>query len=278
MLTCPKIQAQVLTNKGAETSQDLQQKQIMCRKYLPVFSFASWSSSARLLSMSSACWRPWQSSQRIKAPRVAASRVPSMSTLITWTYCHRLDSLLFSGTWLCHHFEIDSLHTGEDDVGGISAPLKSFWMGLDFLIVSPKICKTPFLWLYFRSLQERYLCIFLYEVEHNTSLVGWMPVLGAYSGYCLKRPDTEAFPLEDASVSLAPIHITHIDHRHPEGTGRHDGAPWDSSQTDRFQGLRGDSEATEKIGWVLFFQAVLMSRNKTLFIWSHLPPLWRGNS
>ena len=33
--------------------------------------------------------------------------------------------------------------------------------------------------------------------------------------------------------------IEDIDHRHPEGTGRHDGACWDSSQTDRFQGLRG---------------------------------------
>ena len=61
-------------------------------------------------------------------------------------HVHRLDSLLFSGTWLCHHLEIDSLLTGEGDVGGISAPLKSFWMGLDFLIFSPKICKTPFLW------------------------------------------------------------------------------------------------------------------------------------
>ena len=39
---------------------------------------------------------------------------------------HRLDSLLFSGTQLCHHLEIDSLLTGEGDVGGISAPLKSF--------------------------------------------------------------------------------------------------------------------------------------------------------
>ena len=81
--------------------------------------------------------------------------------------------------------------------------------------------------------------IFLYEVEHNTPLVGWVPALEAYSEYRPKRPDTEAFSLEDASGSLAPISVTHIDFHHHEGTGRHDGAHWDSIQTDRFQGLRG---------------------------------------
>lgn len=38
----------------------------------------------------------------------------------------------------------------------------------------------------------------------------------------------------------------------------------------------GDSEATEKISWVPFFQAVLVSRNKILSLWSPLPPIVEG--
>ena len=91
--TSPKVYTKVLTDKGAENHLRSSVEQTVCRKLLPVFCFAAGSSSARLLCMSSACWRPWQSSQVIKAPRLAAFSVFFISKLITCTGCQGFCSL-----------------------------------------------------------------------------------------------------------------------------------------------------------------------------------------
>ena len=57
-------------------------------------------------------------------------------------HMHRLPGLLFSITQICHYYFIHSLSTGEDDIKGICALLKSFWTRLNYLI-SPQHVKHP---------------------------------------------------------------------------------------------------------------------------------------